>query len=105
MNCLITRPRRNRYVQEAPKIIKVGVCFVRPATRPRRGMAGDARGGDTRPRAQSAEGYELRGTIHGAGVHLALPRHRPAGFRASRDRLCPRAMAAGIEIAKALCRE
>ena len=64
----------------------------------------DARRGKTRPRAQSAEGHQLRGALRRAGIHLALPGHRTTGFRASGDRLCARPVAAGVEIAKALCR-
>ena len=65
--------------------------IVRPATRPRRGMAHNPGRGKTRPRAQSAKGHQLSGAVHRAGIHLALPGHRPAGFRPSRDRLCARA--------------
>src|SRR5258707_4090378 len=68
-------------------------------------MAPLARRSSTRPRAQSAIRYELRGAVHRARIHLALPGHRPAGFRASRDRLCAGPMAAGIEIPETLCRE
>ena len=63
------------------------------------------RQGQARPRAQSADGHQLRGALHRAGIHLALPGHRPAGFRPSRDRLCAGPVAAGVEIAEALCRE
>src|ERR1700681_392159 len=75
------------------------------AARPRRGVAAHTRRGSTRPRAQPAEGYGLRGAVYRTGIHLALPGHRPAGFRTSRDRLCAGLVATGIEIPKTLRRE
>src|SRR5258708_22408094 len=86
----------SRGYKDGPKII---------ATRPRRGMAAHTRRSSARSGAEPAEGYGLRGAVHRAGVYFAVPGHRPAGFRASRDRLCAGPMAAGVEIAKALCRQ
>ena len=39
------------------------------------------------------------------GIHLALPGHRPAGFRASRDRLRAGQLAGRVEVAEALSRQ
>ena len=46
-----------------------------------------ARGGAARPGAEPASGHGLPRALHRAGIHLALPGHRPAGFRHSGDRL------------------
>src|ERR1041385_4527503 len=75
------------------------------AARPLRAMAAVAGRGADRPRAQSTKGHRLSGALCRAGIHLDLPGHRPAGFRAHGDRLCARAMAAGVEILKTLRRE
>ena len=66
---------------------------------------GLARRGHARPRAQSARRHQLRRPLHRAGIHLALPGHRPAGFRPSGDRLCAGPLAGRIEIAQALSRQ
>ena len=50
-------------------------------------------------------GHQLRGALHRAGIHLALPGDGTAGFRASGDRLCAGPVAAGIQVAETLCRE
>ena len=63
-----------------------------------------ARGGAARPGAEPASGHRLRGALHGAGIHLALPGHRPAGFRASGHRLRAGTVAGRIEVAEALSR-
>src|SRR6266849_5042032 len=82
--------------QDGPKIT---------AARPRRGMAAHARRSSDRSRAQPAKGYGLRGAVHRAGIYLALPGHRPAGLRTSRDRLCAGPVATGVEIPKAVYRQ
>ena len=50
-----------------------------------------AGGGGARARAEPASRHGLSGALHRAGIHLALPDHRPAGLRASGDRLRPAA--------------
>ena len=47
---------------------------------------------------------ELRRALHRAGIHRAVPDHRPAGFRASRHRLCAGAVSGRVEVAEALSR-
>src|SRR3954454_814914 len=74
-------------------------------TRTRRGMAGYAGCGHARPGPQPASRHRLSGPLHRAGVHLALPGDRTAGFRASDARLCAGRVAGGIKILEALYRE
>ena len=68
--------------------------------RPADAAARLARQGAARPRAEPASGHRLRRALHRAGIHHALPDHRPAGFRASGDRL--RAGEAGCVESKSL---
>src|SRR3954451_20984707 len=75
------------------------------AARPRRGMAGQPGKGAARPRAQSAGGYQLSGSLYCAGIHLDLPSDGPARFRSPDDRLRAGPVAAGIQIAETLCRQ
>ena len=64
--------------------------------------AREPRGGGAGARAGAAPGPALRGAVHGAGVHLAVPDHRAAGFRAHRDRLRARRVAGGEQVAEAV---
>jgi cation diffusion facilitator family transporter len=53
--------------------------------------------------AEQPRRHGFRGALHGAGIHLALPDDRPAGFRASSSSTTCRARLAGrIEVAEAL---
>ena len=60
-----------------------------PPSRTRRRVAHsrESRQGGARARRQPASRYALRRPLHGAGVHRALPGHRPARLRPSRHRL------------------
>src|SRR5208282_3651151 len=71
-------------------------------TWPGRRSAKVAGRGDAGARAKSASERKLHRPLHRAGIHCALSDHRPAGFRASRDRLSARPLARRIEVPKAL---
>ena len=72
---------------------------------PRRRLAENAERGADRSRAEPAGRHELRRALCRAGIHRHVPGHRPAGFRASRDRLCAGPLAARVEVAETLSRE
>src|SRR5207253_7656668 len=88
-------------VKNAQQIVKI----LGAAARPRGRMAAKPRRGAARPGAQSAAGHRLRGAVHRAGIHLPMPRDRPAGLCPSDDRLRARPVAAGVEIPETLCRQ
>src|SRR5262249_49735420 len=88
-----------RYVAKARKKSKV----ARAAAWTCGGMAANAGSRANRPRPQSAIRPGLSRSLCGARVHLDLPGDGTARFRTSRDRLCARPMAAGVEITEALC--
>src|SRR5215213_3852306 len=73
-----------------------------PPPRPALGNPRLARRGAARPRAEPASGHGLRRPFHRARVYVALSGDRPAGLRASRDRLRARPLARRVEIAQAL---
>ena len=56
-------------------------------------------------RGQPASRRRLRHAAHRAGIHFAVPGHRPAGLRSYRDRFHAGPMARRIEIAEALSRQ
>ncbi len=72
--------------------------------RPARRVAGVAGRGDAGARAESASGQGVPGALHRAGVHVAVPGHRPARFRAPRHRLRAAALAGREQVAEAVSR-
>ena len=67
--------------------------------------AGIAGRSHARARSQPASAQDLPGAVHAAQVHLAVPGHRTARFRASGDRLRAASLAGREQVAEALPRQ